>query len=228
MPLIEIKSLTKMYMLGKTVVHALRGIDLTVENHEFMAIAGPSGSGKTTLLNIIGCIEKPTEGSVLFDGKDVSQLPSHESADFRLNHIGFIFQTFNLIPVLTALENVEFPLLKKISSKGERKRRARQALEAVGLAAMADRKPDELSGGQRQRVAIARALVGRPSVVLADEPTANLDHATGHEVLELMRELNRELGTVFIFSTHDPKVMGMARRVISLVDGRIAEESKTL
>ncbi|SHG26295.1 putative ABC transport system ATP-binding protein [Desulfacinum infernum DSM 9756] len=225
MPLIEARSLSKIYMLGKTEVHALNAVNLTVEKGEFMAIAGPSGSGKTTLLNILGCIEKPTEGSVLFDGKNVAQLSGNQLADFRLNHIGFIFQTFNLIPVLTAIENVEFPLLKMPLSKRERRTRAQEALESVGLGGLAHRKPDELSGGQRQRVAIARALVGRPNIVLADEPTANLDHATGLAVLELMSDLNSRLGTVFVFSTHDPKVMSMARRVISLVDGKIVEET---
>ncbi len=224
MTLIHAQALKKHYRLGKTIVEALRGVDVSIEEGEFTAIAGPSGSGKTTLLNLLGCIEVPTKGTIVFDGLDIGTLKPSQMADFRAENIGFVFQTFNLIPVLTAFENVEFPLLKKSLSKGERRKRVEEALEAVGLSKMAHHRPDELSGGQRQRVAIARALVGRPRVILADEPTANLDHETGAQVLQIMREINDQYRTVFLFSTHDATVMKMARRLIRLIDGRLVSE----
>ncbi|MDY6910693.1 MAG: ABC transporter ATP-binding protein [Thermodesulfobacteriota bacterium] len=226
MSLIQAQALKKHYRLGKTVVEALRGLDLSIEEGEFTAIAGPSGSGKTTLLNLLGCIEIPSEGIILFDGVDIGRLTPSQKADFRAENIGFVFQTFNLIPVLTAFENVEFPLFKKNLSRTERRRRVEEAVEVVGLAQLGRHRPDELSGGQRQRVAIARALVGRPGVILADEPTANLDHQTGSQVLEIMQEINQRYRTVFLFSTHDTTVMNMARRLIHMSDGRLASEEK--
>lgn len=214
--------LHKNYRLGKTIVPALNGVDIEVDKGEFLAIAGPSGSGKTTLLNLISGIEKPTSGKVFIDGLELSELSSNELADIRANKIGFIFQNFNLLPVLTAVENIEYPLLltNKVSP-AETKRVAEKALDMVGLAKFARHKPMELSGGQRQRVAIARAIVIRPSVILADEPTANLDHATGEEILNLMKKINQDEKTTFIFSTHDAKVMSMATRIIKLWDGAV-------
>ena len=220
-PLVQVEAVTKQYRLGKTTASALRGVDLEVESGEFLAIAGPSGSGKTTLLHLIGCIEKPTSGTVRIEGADVAGLSSDELAHLRGQKIGFIFQHFNLLPVLTALENVEYPLLSNPLSPSEKRSRAREALESVKLAEVAHHRPLELSGGQQQRVAIARAIVTRPRVVLADEPTANLDHATGDEILALMKSINRQQGTTFIFSTHDAKVMELAGRVVTLWDGQV-------
>ena len=220
MPVVQVTQVTKQYALGRTIVPALRGIDLTVEAGELLAIAGPSGSGKTTLLNLIGCIERPTSGDVHIDGVDVSRLSSDALADLRAHRIGFIFQRFNLLPVLTALENVEYPLLLRRLSNAARRTRARRALKRVGLAGFAGHKPLELSGGQQQRVAIARAIVTKPALLLADEPTANLDHATGREILALIQEINRTRQTTCIFSTHDPKVMECARRIVTLSDGQ--------
>jgi putative ABC transport system ATP-binding protein len=213
---------TKSYELGRTSVPALRGVSLRVEPGEFMAVAGPSGSGKSTLLNLIGCLDRPSSGRILIEGQDLAQLGDDALSDLRARKIGFIFQTFNLIPVLSALENVEFPLLIRGDSKTTE--RARRALEEVGLADFARHRPDELSGGQRQRVAVARALATDPVLVLADEPTANLDSKTGEALIDLMLEKNRRDGTTFVFSTHDPKVMQHARRVLRLSDGRLEEE----
>ncbi len=219
--IVHVTHATKRYWLGKTIVEALRGVDLSVEPGEFLAIAGPSGSGKTTLLNLIGCIERPTSGAVAIDGQPVAGLSADALAEVRAQKLGFIFQTFNLLPVLTALENVEYPLsIQRVPAKAQRAR-ALLALERVGLSRHARHRPLELSGGQRQRVAIARAMVTQPRVVLADEPTANLDHATGQEILALMREVNRREQTTFIFSTHDPKVMQMADRIVPLWDGTV-------
>jgi len=186
-----------------------------------LAIAGPSGSGKTTLLNIIGCIEKPNSGKILIDDIDVAGRSSNELAEIRARKIGFIFQNFNLLPVLTALENIEYPLLTQKISPGKIKERTITALEKVGLAQFGEHKPMELSGGQRQRVAIARAIAAEPSIILADEPTANLDHKTGQEILSLMKKINQEQGTTFIFATHDQKIMEMAGRLIKLWDGEV-------
>ncbi|MFI5183960.1 MAG: ABC transporter ATP-binding protein [Vicinamibacteria bacterium] len=217
----RIEGVVKSYELGKTTVPALRGVSLAVEAGEFLAVAGPSGSGKSTLLNLIGCLDHPTSGRVLIGEQDVAALDDNALSDLRARTIGFIFQTFNLFPVLSALENVEFPLLFR--GRGPRGRnRALRALEEVGLADFARHRPDELSGGQRQRVAVARALVTDPLIVLADEPTANLDSTTGEAIIELMLEINRRDGTTFIFSTHDPKVMSQAHRVVRLADGLIA------
>lgn len=221
MKIVYAEKVTKDYRLGTTVVNALKGIDLTVESGEFMAIAGPSGSGKSTLLNLIGCIEKPTSGIIKIDGIDVLNRSSNELADIRSSRIGYIFQTFNLLPVLTVAENVEYPLHLKKSGNG-RPEKIASILKEVGLERFSGHKPSELSGGQRQRVAIARALVGTPSIILADEPTANLDHNTGTEILHLMKGLNKKFGTTFIFSTHDQKIMTMADRVVELRDGSIA------
>ncbi len=222
MSIIEIHGLTKDYALGKTTVHALRGIDLSISKGDLVSIMGPSGSGKTTLLNVIGCIDLATSGTVRVSGMDLGTLTDRQITDLRLNHLGFIFQTFNLIPVLTATENVEFPLLlqKKLSHK-EIRTRAEKLLDEVGLTEFRHHRPAELSGGQRQRVAIARALVTHPDIVLADEPTANLDSVTGESILELMKSLNQSEQTTFVFSTHDKNVLKYAKTVIQIKDGRI-------
>jgi putative ABC transport system ATP-binding protein len=221
-PAVRAQAVTKQYRLGSTVVEALRGVDLEVARGEFLAIAGPSGSGKTTLLNLVGCIEAPTTGRVWIDGHQIGGLSRDALAALRGNILGFIFQHFNLLPVLTALENVEFPLGGRGLMPSAKRQRAREALERVGLGTHLRHKPMELSGGQRQRVAIARAIATEPLIVLADEPTANLDHATGQEILSLMRQINQEHGTTFIFSTHDQQVMDMASRIVRLWDGTIA------
>jgi putative ABC transport system ATP-binding protein len=226
MDIIDIKGLKKNYALGSTTVHALRGVDLTIAKGDFMSIIGPSGSGKTTLLNVIGCIDDATEGSVKVSGREITKLNDREITSMRLHHIGFIFQTFNLIPVLDALENVEFPLLlMRKFSRQEIRKRAEKLIEEVGLREYMKHRPAELSGGQRQRVAIARALVTRPDIVLADEPTANLDSVTGEQILNLMREMNRIENTTFIFSTHDANVLKYARSVIKIRDGLIVKEA---
>ena len=217
---VRLENVSKDYTLGRTIVPALRDVTLGVEPGEFVAVAGPSGSGKSTLLNLVGCLDHPSSGRVLIGGKDVASLSDDALSDLRGRTIGFIFQTFNLIPVLSALENVEFPLLFQ-GGDNEGHERARRALAEVGLADFARHRPDELSGGQRQRVAVARALVTDPVIVLADEPTANLDSTTGEAIIDLMLEINRRDGTTFVFSTHDPKVMAHAHRVVRLVDGRI-------
>lgn len=218
---VRVVKVTKEYELGRTKVEALRGVSLAVEPGEFMAVAGPSGSGKSTLLNLVGCIDHPTAGEVHIGERNVASLDDNALSDLRAQSIGFIFQTFNLIPVLSALENVEFPLLLRGGKNG--RARALRALEEVALADFAHHRPDELSGGQRQRVAVARALVTDPVIVLADEPTANLDSGTGEAIISLMLEINRRDGTTFIFSTHDPRVMAHAQRVVRLADGRIQD-----
>ena len=225
--IVKMENVVKNYKVGKIEVPAIRGVTFSIEKGEFSAIAGPSGSGKTTLLNLFGCLDKPTSGSVFIEQHDIIKLSSDQLADVRNHHIGFIFQTFNLIPVFTAFENVEFPLvvLKK-GSPGERKDMVMKMLGEVGIAELAGRKPSEMSGGQQQRVAIARALVKGPDYVLADEPTANLDSKTGHGILDLMQEMNRKTGTTFIFSTHDPMVMGYARRLITVHDGKIQKDER--
>jgi putative ABC transport system ATP-binding protein len=225
--LLVLQDVRKDYPQGKLMVPALRGIDLTVAAGEFTAIAGPSGSGKTTTLNLIGCLDRPTGGRILLAGRDLSQLGKKELAAVRRQSIGFIFQTFNLIPVLTALENVELPLtLLGGVTATEARRRAAAALAEVGLTGLETRRPGELSGGQQQRVAIARALVKEPKMVLADEPTANLDSENGEAVLRLMLEMNQTKGTTFVFSTHDPRVMRHARRLVTMRDGRIAADER--
>lgn len=223
MSLVRVEGVTKEYMLGGQKVTALHDITLAFDEGVFLAIAGPSGSGKTTLLNIIGCIDSPTTGKVFIDDRDVTGLTRDALADLRARTIGFIFQTFNLFPVLTAAENVEYPLLQLPEvEKKERRKRVMRYLTMVGLEKYAHHTPNQLSGGQRQRVAIARALAIHPRIVLADEPTANLDSKTGESILALMKELNRQLGTTFIFSTHDRKVMSMADRLVRIEDGHLA------
>jgi putative ABC transport system ATP-binding protein len=225
--IIEIKGVTKDYALGNTTVHALRGIDLDIEEGDLMTIMGPSGSGKTTLLNVIGCIDQATAGSVKIHGDEVTKLDDRQVTDLRLNRIGFIFQTFNLIPVLNALENVEFPmLLKKKESRAAIRSKAEKLIEEVGIKEYMHHRPAELSGGQRQRVAIARALVTNPDIVLADEPTANLDSVTGAQILDLMKEMNAREKTTFIFSTHDHNVLKYARTAVTIKDGLIADKSR--
>ncbi len=219
---ITITGLRKDYRLGKTVVRALKGIDLEIKSGSFACVAGPSGSGKTTLLNLIGLIDTPTSGTVRIAGEDIQTLPEQSRTRYRSRTLGFIFQSFNLLPVLDVFENVHLPLILHAElSKEEKKQRVMEMVEAVGLSDHVRHKPFELSGGQRQRVAIARALVTHPRIVLADEPTANLDSHTGAEVLDLMVRINAERGTTFIFSSHDPKVMERAARVVRLHDGQV-------
>ena len=218
--IVEMKDVTKDYPLGKTVVHALRHVDLNIRAGEFTTIAGPSGSGKTTVLNMIGCIDVPTTGIVRIAGAETSKLNDKQLTDLRLHTIGFIFQSFNLIGVLNLFQNVEFPLLLQGGlTKAEREKRVHEMIEKVDLTSQIKQRPSELSGGQRQRVAIARALVTKPKIVLADEPTANLDSKTGYQIIELMKDINHKDNTTFIFSTHDQKVMEHADRLIELIDG---------
>ena len=224
MALIEISDLNKTYNTTAVPVHALQHIDLQVEKSEFAAIVGPSGSGKTTLLNMIGGLDTPSSGSIKIDGQDISALSSGKLVDYRLHHIGFVFQAYNLIPVLTALENVEFIMLLQNINKKERRKRAAELLQAVGLGDRMNDRPSRLSGGQQQRVAVARALASRPNFVLADEPTANLDSASAESLLDMMEELNKKYEMTFIFSTHDARVMKRARRIITLVDGRVDKD----
>lgn len=225
MPIIELGSIKKKFHMGKVEVEALKGIDLDIEEGEFVSFAGPSGSGKTTLLNMIGCIDMPTEGFVKINGLDTGTLSDREITDIRYNVIGFIFQTFNLVPVLNVQENIQFPLLlrKGMHRKKEMREWTEFLIESVGLAERKQHRPNELSGGQRQRVAIARSLVMRPKVVLADEPTANLDSSTGEAVIELMKTINREHNTTFIFSTHDPTIVDIARKKVFLRDGQLVD-----
>lgn len=220
--MLALHDVTKVYGKGEGRVTALRRVSLRFEQGEFTAIVGPSGSGKTTLLNIIGCLDSPTEGGLVWKGVQMKSMDKAELAAYRRTHVSFVFQSFNLIPVLTVTENVELPLLIEGNhNRGEVRERARDIIAMVGLSDKADRYPTELSGGQEQRVAIARALVKNPSVVLADEPTANLDSHTASEIIELMGEMNKKTNTTFIFSTHDPRIMELAHRVITLRDGQI-------
>jgi putative ABC transport system ATP-binding protein len=213
------------FKIGEVETHALRGVNLTIESGEFTALVGPSGSGKTTLLQLIGLLDKPTAGQVFINGKDVTRLNRNQRADLRKGTIGFIFQFFALIPTLTAYENVEMPLLLNGTKASERKARVNEMLEAVGLTDRAHHRPDQLSGGQQQRVAVARALSIRPSFVLADEPTANLDTENGRQVMDIMAKLNKETGVTFVFATHDPRVIKYASRVVTLRDGLIVENN---
>jgi putative ABC transport system ATP-binding protein len=226
--LVELKGITKDYQLGRTIVPALSGVDLVVKRGEFTVVMGPSGSGKSTLLNIIGCLDQPSGGSYLLDGIPVGERDFDKLAGIRNEKIGFIFQSFNLIPVLDVIENIEFPCLmrRKREPSAELRKRVLEVANDVGLSTFLKHKPDELSGGQRQRVAIARALITRPELVLADEPTANLDSKTSEQIIELMLKLNTEKGVTFLFSTHDPRVMQHARRVVHIADGRIVESAK--
>jgi putative ABC transport system ATP-binding protein len=222
MEVAKIENVTRVYTVGKVETQALRGVDLTVNEGEFTALVGPSGSGKTTLLQLLGCLDRPTSGRVFINGREVSQLNRNERADMRRGTIGFIFQFFALIPTLTAYENVEMPLLLNGYSPADRHARVVELLTAVGLADRVTSRPDQLSGGEQQRVAIARALASRPRLILADEPTANLDTANGEQVMQTMARLNQETGVTFVFATHDPRVIKFARRVVTLRDGLVA------
>ncbi len=224
--LIRASGLTRIYEDRNAVpVHALDGVDLDVASGEFLAVAGPSGSGKTTLLNLLSGLDRPTRGTVEIDGQDITRLSRAELAEFRLRNVGFVFQAYNLIPVLTAGENAEFTLLMQGVPAAERARRVLEELAELGIEpSLVDRRPSELSGGQQQRVAVARALVARPKLVLADEPTANLDSTTGARLLDKMREMNERTGVTFLFSTHDPMVMERARRLVTLRDGKVVED----
>ena len=223
MSLVQTEDLTKVYRQGEVDVPALRGVSMEIEEGEFTALVGPSGSGKTTLLNLIGGLDRPTSGHVHLDGADLDAIGDAKLSDFRLFRIGFIFQAYNLIPVLTALENVSFVMVLQGRPREECHERAMDYLRRVGLGDLAHRRPKALSGGQQQRVAVARALAADPRLVLADEPTANLDSETAFHLLELMRDLNRNEGTTFLFSTHDPRVMERARRIVRLEDGRVTQ-----
>ncbi len=227
MKIIEIKNLHKVYNDNSVSVNALNGINLEFEEGEFSAIVGPSGSGKTTLLNIIGGLDNATEGKVIIEDVAINELSPRKLTDFRMKNIGFVFQAYNLIPVLTAGENVEFIMQLQGKSKPERDMRVNELMKAVGLGEMTNRRPSKLSGGQQQRVAVARALASKPKFVLADEPTANLDSKSTENLLEIMEQLNKEENITFIFSTHDARVVSKARRVITLEDGKIVSDTKT-
>ena len=224
MAIIQTTNIEKTYNPEKIPVHALRGVDLEIEKGEFTAIVGPSGSGKTTLLNIIGGLDRPTKGSIKIAGQDISELSDNKMIDFRKENIGFVFQAYNLIPVLTAMENVEFIMVLQKRDKKEREARAKELLTAVGLEDKFNKRPSELSGGQQQRVAVARALASKPTFILADEPTANLDSISTAGLLDMMATLNKEEGMTFVFSTHDQRVIDRARRVVTLVDGKIESD----
>jgi putative ABC transport system ATP-binding protein len=224
-PLVRLTEVTRTYPLGRVQVRALTSVSLDIARGDFLALAGPSGSGKTTLLNLIGCIDKPDSGRIVIDGVDVTGVPLHRLAATRRDTLGFIFQTFNLIPVLTAYENVEYPLLLQHLPARQRRDRVQYWLDQVGLSAQARQRPDQLSGGQRQRVAIARAMAGEPKLVLADEPTANLDSVTAGRILDLVEGLNATTGCTFIFATHDPALMARARRCVRMHDGALTTET---
>jgi putative ABC transport system ATP-binding protein len=225
--LVHLDSITKSYRLGRVLVRAVDRVTLDIARGDFLALAGPSGSGKTTLLNLIGSIDKPDEGRIVLDGVDITKTPLHRLASTRRDAIGFVFQTFNLLPVLTAWENVEYPLLLRGLPRRERHERVERWLGETGILAQAKQRPDQLSGGQRQRVAIARAMAGDPKIVIADEPTANLDSDTAARILDLLAEINRTTGTTFVFSTHDSALIGRARTVVRVRDGRIAGDEAT-
>jgi putative ABC transport system ATP-binding protein len=225
MTLIKLENVTKVYTTGEVPVTALKGINLEIGNRAFISFIGPSGSGKTTLLNLMGVLDKPTEGNLVVNGINISLLDRAEAATFRANILGFVFQNFNLIPVLTVYENVEYPLLLvKHTTAQERRDRILRLLEQVGMIDQKNKYPNQISGGQKQRVAVARALVTNPQVVLADEPTANLDHATAFKVIAIMHEMQKEFGTTFIFSTHDPKIVGEAEIIYTLEDGVLVNQ----
>ena len=227
MPILEMEAVKKIYKKGSSEVHALRGVDMTIERGEFLSIVGPSGSGKSTLLNIIGCLDSATEGNVVYDGKQLGGMDEKFLSEYRKHNIAFIFQSYNLIPVLSVIENVELPLIiEKKHTKDEIRKRAMKMIELVGIGDKSDRRPGELSGGQEQRVAIARALVKRPLVVLADEPTANLDSSTAEDIISVMKKMNSEMNTTFVFSTHDKLVEQHAKRIVVLRDGAIHSDER--
>jgi len=225
MEVAKVENVTRTYTIGKVETQALRGVSLIVESGEFTALVGPSGSGKTTLLQLIGCLDQPSTGDVFINGKNISHLNRDQRADMRRGSLGFIFQFYALIPTLSAYENVEMPLLLTNHGPAERKERVMQLLESVGLTDRANNRPDQMSGGQQQRVAIARALATKPALILADEPTANLDTTNGEQVMEIMARLNKETGVTFVFATHDPRVIKYAHRVVTLRDGLIVENN---
>ena len=225
MSVVVAKQLEKTYVAGDIAVHAIQGVDFTIEPASFVSFVGPSGSGKSTLLNMIGCLDPPTSGSLQVVGKDITSLNRQQAAQFRGEHIGFVFQDFNLIPVLTVFENVEYPLLMVLNwPRKKRTERVKELLKAVGMEDQAHKFPSQISGGQKQRVAVARALVTNASLVLADEPTANLDRTTANHVIELMKKMRDEFGTTFIFSTHDPKVVNNAETIFTLEDGKLLQD----
>lgn len=225
--LVKVEDLTRVYMMGQEKIYAMNEVNLTVERGDFLVVSGPSGSGKSTFLNLVGCIDKPTSGTVYLDNQSTSELSEVELAKLRRERIGLIFQSFNLIPVLSAHENVEYPLLLQDKDDGNNTEQVENLLQEVGLEGMKNRRPNELSGGQRQRVAIARALVGDPELVLADEPTANLDSTTGEKVMDLMKELNEEYCVAFIVATHDPLVFEYADREVEILDGKMEEVTES-
>lgn len=227
MEVANLTDVTRIYKIGEVETRALNGITMTIESGEFTSLVGPSGSGKTTLLQLIGCLDQPTSGQVFINGKETTGLSRNQRADLRKGTIGFVFQFFALIPTLTAYENVEMPLLLNGKTPTQRKQRVMELLEAVDMTSHAHHRPDQLSGGQQQRVAVARALSTNPTMILADEPTANLDTENGEQVMGIMQKLNEETGTTFIFATHDPRVIKYAKRVITLQDGLIVDDSQT-
>jgi len=225
MEVAKLTNITRIFKVGEVETRALRGVDLSIQSGEFTALVGPSGSGKTTLLQLIGCLDQPTAGAVVINGQDATKLTRNQRADLRKVTLGFIFQFFALIPTLTAYENIEMPLLLNHQKESERKARVNELLKAVSLEDRAHHRPDQLSGGQQQRVAIARALATNPVIILADEPTANLDTENGKQVMEIMQKLNKETGVTFVFATHDPRVISYARRVVTLEDGLVVKDS---
>jgi len=226
MEVAKLTDVTRVYKIGEVETHALNGVTMTIESGEFTSLVGPSGSGKTTLLQLIGCLDKPTSGRVVINGKETTNLNRNQRADLRKGTIGFVFQFFALIPTLTAYENVEMPLLLNGKSPAERRQRVKELLEAVDMTSHSHHRPDQLSGGQQQRVAVARALATNPSMILADEPTANLDTENGEQVMGIMKKLNEETGSTFIFATHDPRVIKYAKRIVTLQDGLIVSDNK--
>ena len=225
-PIVEVEKVTKVYRQGALEVHALRGLSLSILPGEFATLCGPSGSGKTTLLNLIGALDTPSSGSIRLEGRELGELSRRELSELRRDRIGFVFQAYNLMPVLTAYENAEMVLSLQGGDEHARRERVMQLLAEVGLEGMEDRRPDELSGGQQQRVAIVRAIAANPAIVLADEPTANVDSETAEHLLQIMEELNQKRGVTFLFSTHDPRVMARARRIIRIVDGAVESDEQ--
>lgn len=226
MSVIQVENAIKLYKIGEVETRALNGVSLNIEKGEFTAIVGPSGSGKTTLLQMMGCLDRPDSGSVKINGQDVTRFNANQRADLRSKDIGFIFQFFALVPVLSAYENVELPMLLTGASATDRRKRTMELLDAVGLADRAKHRPDQMSGGQQQRVAIARALATNPSLILADEPTANLDTANGEQAMTIMQQLNQQTGTAFIFATHDQRVISFAKRIVEMQDGKIVGDKQ--